>query len=243
MLMLFLYNFLFQITYELESFIEYVGKLPGRQSKSMAIQAHYVGYQIRDDCVLRFDDAAVHKVDLQEEYNVNLVFYRRSDIPPHAWRTYTDSIPVLTRPVYLDMPRPKLKLHKIDANISNESGISATAKVDTSSSNISATSKDSKSSSDKSSFADKLKYRPALITHEETRRHRRTSHKPQRQGSRAQPGRYTKDSVQYFPDTDSSLEGESDTPSNPPTEDEYRPPDDTKGLLLIYVQFYGCVLY
>ena len=70
----------------------------------MAIQAHYVGYQIRDDCVLRFDDAAVHKVDLQEEYNVNLVFYRRSDIAAHAWRTYTDSIPVLTRPVYLDMP-------------------------------------------------------------------------------------------------------------------------------------------
>ena len=138
-----------------------VNSLAGK-SKSMAIQAHYVGYQIRDDCVLRFDDAAVHKVQLQEEYNVNLVFYRRSDIAPHAWRGYTDSIPVLTRPVYLDMPRPKLKLRKIDANVSSDAGMSATPKHNTSSSNISATSKDSTSSSKKSSFAEKLKYRLPL---------------------------------------------------------------------------------
>ena len=169
------YYFFIQITYELESFIEYVGKLPGSNSKSMGIQAHYVGYQIREDCVLRFDDAAVHKVALQDEYNVNLVFYRRSYIVPHAWHGYTDAIPVLTRPIYLDMPRAKLQLRKIDVKVSIESAKSATLKDNTSSSNISATSKDSRSSSDKSSFAEKLKYRPPLITHEETRCHRRNS--------------------------------------------------------------------
>ena len=118
----------------------------------MDIQAHYVAYQIRHDCVLRFDDAAVHKVALQEEYNVNLVFYRRSDIAPHHWRGYTDTLPVLTRPVYLDMPHARVHLRKLDANVSVESDKSATSKDTSASSSKSATSKDTSALSSKGSL-------------------------------------------------------------------------------------------
>ena len=173
----------------------------------------------------------MHKVALQDEYNVNLVFYRRSDIAPHHWRGYTDAIPVLTRPVYLDMPRATLQLRKIDANVSIESAKSATSKDTTASSNNSATSKDTRTSSYKSAFAEKLKYRPPLITHEETRRKKRTSQLPPETGCRSQPSRYTKDTVQLFPDTDSSLDGDTESPSNPPSEEEYHP-DATKGVVL-----------
>ena len=130
------------------------------------------------------------------------------------------------------MLRAKLQLRKIDANVSIESAKSATSKDTTASSNISATSKDSRTSSDKSSFTEKLKYRPPLITHEEHRRKTRHSQLPQEKGHRAQPSRYTKDAIQYFPDTDSSLDGDTESPSNPPTEEEYQPPDATKGVVL-----------
>ena len=56
-----------------------------------------------------------------------------------------------------------------------------------------------------------------------------TSQLPPEKVGRSKPSHYTKDDVQYFPDTDSSLASDTESPSNPPSEEEYHP-DAVKGM-------------
>ena len=172
------------------------------------------------------------KLILQEEYTVNLVIYRRSDIAPHAWRTYTESIPVLTVPVYLDMPRPKLKLRKIDANISSEYGMSATPKLTHPQVTYQQLRRTVKVPARNHRFLRSWSTgRPSSPTRKLVAiGELHTSLK--QKGAEPNPHVTPKIPSNIFRIRIDSLDGETDTPSNPPTEEEYRPSDETQGLLL-----------
>ena len=46
---------------------------------------HYICYKFVDGSLLCFDDAFVNRVDMMEQYKINLIVYRRYDIDPYPW--------------------------------------------------------------------------------------------------------------------------------------------------------------
>ena len=82
-----------QIHYNLESFIEYIGRIPTIRMRETSVRAHYVCYKKVEAQWLRMDDSTVHKVDLMTDYNINLLFYRRANVPIQTWNLYLDFLP------------------------------------------------------------------------------------------------------------------------------------------------------
>lgn len=70
-----------QVNFTLDSFIQYVGRLPTSRTRSRNVRGHYIGFRRINDNWYRFDDAVVHQINRQNSYSVNLVIYRRQDVP------------------------------------------------------------------------------------------------------------------------------------------------------------------
>ena len=87
--------------YELDSFIQYVGRLlTGTRSKNVC--GHYIGFRKITDEWFRFDEGVVHRVQIQWEYNVNLVVYRRNDTPAFMPPVDLSGFPHLQKSVVLN---------------------------------------------------------------------------------------------------------------------------------------------
>ena len=87
--------------YELDSFIQYVGRLPTICTRSKNVRGHYIGFRKINDKWFRFDDGVV-RVQIQHEYNVNLVVYRRNDTPAFMPPVDLSGIPHLQKSVVLN---------------------------------------------------------------------------------------------------------------------------------------------
>ena len=61
--------------FELVSFIEYVGRLPSKNSTR--IRAHYIGYRCIHHTWIQNDDEWCHIMDVNGDYKINMAFYRR----------------------------------------------------------------------------------------------------------------------------------------------------------------------
>ena len=61
--------------FQLVSFIEYVGRLPSKNSTR--VRAHYIGYRCIRYTWIRNDDERCHITDVNGEYKINMAFYRR----------------------------------------------------------------------------------------------------------------------------------------------------------------------
>ena len=51
----------------------------------MKVSGHYIAYKFIEGTLYRFDDTIVNSTQMLSEYETNLIFYRRADIPPYAW--------------------------------------------------------------------------------------------------------------------------------------------------------------
>ena len=65
---------MFQNYFELCGFIEYVGRLPSKES-SMT-RGHYIGYRQINFQWIRNDDTKCHRTRVEGDYKVNMAFYR-----------------------------------------------------------------------------------------------------------------------------------------------------------------------
>ena len=88
----------FQQTYHLDSFIEYVGIPPTIVTRENQVQAHYICYQYMNNTFVRFDDAIANRLELDVEYSVNLLFYRKDSTDTMTWDIDLDRIP-MARPL------------------------------------------------------------------------------------------------------------------------------------------------
>ena len=89
--------------YELDSFIQYVRRLPTIRTRSKNVRGHYIRFRKINDEWFRFDDGVVHQVQIQWEYNVNLVVYRRNDTPAFMPPVDLSGIPHLQKSVVLNL--------------------------------------------------------------------------------------------------------------------------------------------
>ena len=49
------------------------------------MSGHYIAYKFIEGTIYHFDDAMVNSTPMLNEYETNLIFYCRADIPPYAW--------------------------------------------------------------------------------------------------------------------------------------------------------------
>ena len=87
-----------QQVYQLDSFIEFIGRLPTVTTGENRIRVHYVGYQKLNDTFMHFDDTRVNHVLLDHEYKVNLLFYKRANTPAVNWPMDLELIPMYNNP-------------------------------------------------------------------------------------------------------------------------------------------------
>ena len=88
--------------YALDSFIQYTARLLTVRLRESKWHGHYIAFRKMGDQWLRFDDAVVHRVQLQRNYNVNLVIYRHQDRDPYISPLDLTQIPSLGRSVILN---------------------------------------------------------------------------------------------------------------------------------------------
>ena len=92
--------------FELDSFIQYVGRLPSLPSSSRrgcsSVRGHYIGFCKIGAQWFRFDNAVVHRVTLLHSYCINLTIYRRRDTPGYDTSTDLTIIPELQKSVILN---------------------------------------------------------------------------------------------------------------------------------------------
>ena len=181
-----------------------------RQTRETSVRAHYVSYKKVEDQWLRMDDAAVQKVNLAQDYNINLLFYRKANVPIQPWNIYLDFLP-------LWQPRP---------SISNcEPGL----KVNQNGLNVYSNKKKGFGN-----FSQALPNRPPLITHQELSPKKAPAPNPLQpeNPSRIQPKRTPMPGV-ILPDTDSESNSWSSvaSPISDREDQDYIPPKN-KGTLL-----------
>ena len=61
--------------YELVAFIEFVGRLPSKDSNT--VRAHYISYRLIRHMWIRNDDERCHRTRVHGDYKVNMAFFRR----------------------------------------------------------------------------------------------------------------------------------------------------------------------
>ena len=71
--------------YVVDSWIEYVAVRKGVARRETKVFGHYIAYKFIEGTLYHFDDAVVNSTQMLSEYETNLIFYRRADIPPYAW--------------------------------------------------------------------------------------------------------------------------------------------------------------
>ena len=74
-----------QIWYVVDSWIEYLIKVQAISTWESKESGHYICYKFIDGSLFNFDDASVNRVDMMEQYKINLIIYRRYDIDPYPW--------------------------------------------------------------------------------------------------------------------------------------------------------------
>ena len=74
-----------QIGYVVDSWIEYLIKVKAISTWESKESGHYICYKFIDGSLFCFDDAFVNRVDMMEQYKINLIVYRRYDINPYPW--------------------------------------------------------------------------------------------------------------------------------------------------------------
>ena len=74
-----------QIRYVVDSWIEYLIKVKAISTRETKESGHYICYKFIDGSLFHFDDAFVNRVDMMEQYKINLIVYRRYDIDPYPW--------------------------------------------------------------------------------------------------------------------------------------------------------------
>ena len=79
-----------------------MGRLPTICTRSKNVRGHYIGFRKINDEWFHFDDGVVHRVQIQQEYNVNLVVYRRNDTPAFMPPVDLSGIPHLQKSVVLN---------------------------------------------------------------------------------------------------------------------------------------------
>ena len=93
---------IFQVLYHLDSFLQYVGQLPTIATHDYRICRHYIAFKKVNDTFVRFNDGLVHKVELEVDYTVNLLFYQRDDVQLMVWDLNFCKIPHYHRPCFSD---------------------------------------------------------------------------------------------------------------------------------------------
>ena len=74
-----------QIRYVVNSWIEYLIKVKAISTQESKESGHYICYKFIDGSLFCFDNAFVNRVDMMEQYKINLIVYRRYDIDPYPW--------------------------------------------------------------------------------------------------------------------------------------------------------------
>ena len=173
----------------MEGFIEYVGRVPTIRTRESNVRAHYIAYKKIHGEWLRFDDAAVHRVVLNDDYKVNLLFYRRNNVPEQQLDIYLDVIP-----------------HLVPRNISFGRGNGQKGKE---------TNGPLTPTPNFGNFSKALPLRPPLITHQEEspKAGRKNRSLQPENPSRHQPQR-PNGGVMYAPDSDSDLSDAISLPSD-----------------------------
>ena len=86
----------------MDSFIQYVGRLPTICTRSKNLHGHYIGFRKIDDQWFCFDERVVHRVNIMWEYSVNLVVYRHNDTLAFMTAVDLSAIPQLQKAVVLN---------------------------------------------------------------------------------------------------------------------------------------------
>ena len=92
----------FQTNYVLDSFIQYVGRLPTTRTRDRSVRAHYIAFCKMGDTWYRFDDGVVHRINLMCAYSVNLVIYHMAEVPPYDPPMSLAAVPELGKSVILN---------------------------------------------------------------------------------------------------------------------------------------------
>ena len=67
--------------YVVDSWIEYVAVRKGVARRETKVSGHYIAYKFIEGTLYHFDDAVVNSTQMLSEYETNLIFYQRADIP------------------------------------------------------------------------------------------------------------------------------------------------------------------
>ena len=65
--------------------MEYLIKVQAISTQESKESGHYICYKFIDGSLFCFDDAFANRVDMMEQYKINLIVYRRYDIDPYPW--------------------------------------------------------------------------------------------------------------------------------------------------------------
>ena len=90
------------MNYTLDSFIQYTVHLSVVRLRENKRHGHYIAFRKIGGEWLHFDDAVVHRVQLQRTYNVNLVIYRWQDRDPYISPLDFMEVPALRKSVILN---------------------------------------------------------------------------------------------------------------------------------------------
>ena len=90
----------------MDCFIQYTARLRQSRTRRGSVQGHYIAFRQIEQEWYRFDDAVVHKVDLNRSYSVNLVIYRRHDMPAYICPASLANVKLLQRAVPLNRKPP-----------------------------------------------------------------------------------------------------------------------------------------
>ena len=74
-----------QLRYVVDSWIKYIIKVKAVSTRESKETGHYICYKFVDGNLLRFDDTLVNRVEMQEQYKINLIVYQRYDVDAFPW--------------------------------------------------------------------------------------------------------------------------------------------------------------
>ena len=92
----------FQTNYVLDSFTQYVSRLPTTRTRDRSVRAHYIAFCKMGDTWYRFNDGVVHRINLMCAYSVNLVIYCMAQVPAYDPPMSLAAVPELSKSVILN---------------------------------------------------------------------------------------------------------------------------------------------
>ena len=105
----YIWSFLLQEEYILDSFTEHLYKVPitpltlSKKHAHKNVKSHYIAYKQVDEVYLRLDDNRVNTVTLGEVYPANLIFWHKATLKVELpWDINTSKLVACQKPVYLN---------------------------------------------------------------------------------------------------------------------------------------------